>query len=87
MTDKLSAWAAGRAELIQLQRQAFEARQALDLECRREEHEKKLKLELDILELKKEEQIQQMTARKEKDAIEMEILKLRRDAILKNRRN
>lgn len=54
--DKISDWAAGRASLVEMQREAFEQRQRQEIAMRKEEFEKKLKLELEILEFQKAEQ-------------------------------
>jgi len=83
--DKISAWAAGRAELIHLQRQAFVERQQLEIELRKNECEKKLKLELEILKLKKEEQEKQIESNQAKAKLELEILKLRREECISRR--
>lgn len=54
--DKLSDWAAGRASLVNLQKEAFEQKQRLEMAMKKEEFEKKMAIELAILQLQKEEQ-------------------------------
>lgn len=80
--SKISEWAAGRAELINLQREAFAERQKFEMNLRKEEHDKKLKLELDILEIKKQDQISQKVKNDMKADLELEILSLQREALI-----
>ncbi len=80
--SKISEWAAGRAELVELQRKAFTDRQTLELQLRKEEHTKKLDLELAILEIKKEDAQKQKEHNELKARLEIRILQLQRDALL-----
>lgn len=79
--DKVGQWVNGRAALVQLQRTAFENRQQQELDFRKEEHEKKMELELEILSLKREEQEEKMEANRKKAALEIELLQLQVEQI------
>ena len=76
--DKVTQWATGRADLVELQRVAFQKRQEQEMRLREDEHQKKMKLELDILELRKSKEEYLLQATKKKTELELEILEIQK---------
>lgn len=73
--DKVSAWAAGKAELVKLQREAYEKKVAQDLQLKTDEHKMRMDYERRLYEARLTEVTGNLEFEKKRREIELELLK------------
>ena len=72
--DKLSAWASGKAELANLQKEAYQKKIKEELEARKKEHEMRMEYERKLYEARIQEVTDRLEFERRKREVELKIL-------------